>query len=534
MNRVTYLLSVMALFMLSLFVTAPAQNVDQSGRWGIGLHGGLYKLVLTDHSDIWTVGILANGDLKYGVSRKVSLGVEGNWMQTYLANRSGTENAGITFDKVKNGPRQRAYIAGVLGEYHFMPDKNWSPFLSFGTGMYFWKWTDQNGKTLVSADPSLVGTGTPPRDLDTSCYYMRDKELYAMGGLGLEFFPSKSLSFEVGTKFRYLTHIFTNFKDSRKIVGTKSGQLDLPKGIVEAYAGLTFYFGGKKECPPLSCEASGDPMSGNPPLEVQFEGSADGGCSPYNYSWDFGDGGSSADREPRHTFQTTGNYTTRLMVTDSKGNQSEKIVSSIMVGCLPLTCAATANPSSGTVPLTVQFGATVSGGCPPNTYSWDFGDGGSSSEQNPSHRIEQVGNYAAQLTVTDSKGNRSQESVSYEASLLPTPEKPIVLHGVKFEFDKSRLTVKADSLLNLVAISLKKNPDAKVEVDGHCDWIGSDAYNQKLSIRRANAVRDYLIKNDVKAENLTIRGYGETKPMADNKTDEGRALNRRVELIRVQ
>jgi OOP family OmpA-OmpF porin len=85
-----------------------------------------------------------------------------------------------------------------------------------------------------------------------------------------------------------------------------------------------------------------------------------------------------------------------------------------------------------------------------------------------------------------------------------------------------------------VAASLKTLPDVKVEVAGHCDWIGSEAYNQKLSIQRAEAVRDYLIKNGVKAESLTFIGYGETKPLADNKTDEGRALNRRVELRRIK
>ncbi|MDP2960715.1 MAG: OmpA family protein [candidate division Zixibacteria bacterium] len=64
--------------------------------------------------------------------------------------------------------------------------------------------------------------------------------------------------------------------------------------------------------------------------------------------------------------------------------------------------------------------------------------------------------------------------------------------------------------------------------------MGSEAYNQKLSIRRAEVVRDYLISRDVKAENLTFKGYGETKPMATNETAEGRALNRRVELHRIQ
>ena len=537
MKKSYYLLIMMVLSILSVLTVAPAQGMDQTEKWGLGLHGLVYKLGLTDHSDIWTVGVGLNLGLEYGLSSKFAIGLEGQGMQTYLADlRDGSDlkdGAGITFKNVKNGPRQRAFLVGALGEYHFMPEKSWSPFVSAGAGMYFWRWIDRDGKTLVSADPSLIGTGTPPRDLDTSCYYLRDQELYAMAGLGMEYFPLQSLSLEVGTKFRYLTHVFTNFKEGRDIVGTNSGQLDLPKAIVELYGGLTFYFGGK-ECPALTCGAAGNPTSGDPSLAVQFSGSADGGCPPYTYSWDFGDGGSSSDQNPRYSFKTAGTYTARMTVTDSKGNSCQENVYSIMVGCPPLTCAASANPTSGTAPLTVQFSATIDGGCPPYVYSWDIGEGGSSSEQNPSHYIATVGDYTAVLTVTDSEGNRCQNSVSYEAVLIPTPEKPIVLHGVKFEFDRSRLTVKADSLLDLVAISLKKHPDVKVEVAGHCDWTGSEAYNQRLSIQRAEAVRDYLIRNGVKAENLTFTGYGETKPMADNKTDQGRALNRRVELRRIQ
>jgi len=534
MKKSSCFLSMIVLTVFSILAVVPAQGTDQSGRWGAGLHGGLYKLGLTDHSDIWTVGWLANGDLKYGLNRNFSIGVEGNWMQTYLAHRSGSEDAGITFDNVKNGPRQRAFLVGALGEYHFMPEKSWSPFVSAGAGMYFWRWIDKNSNTLISADPSLIGTGTPPRDLDSNCYYLRDQELYAMAGLGVEYFPSQSLSLELGAKFRYLTHVFTNFKDSRDIVGTGPDQLDLPKAITEVYAGLTFYFGGEKECPALSCGASGNPMSGTSTLAAQFNGSVTGGCPPYTYVWDFGDGGSSSDPSPRHTYQTPGNFTARMTVTDSKGNSCQKNISSIMVSCPPLTCTASADPISGVAPLTVQFSATANGGCPPYTYSWNIGEGGSSNEQNPSHLIERVGDYAARLTVTDSKGNRCEASASYEALLIPTPDKPLVLHNVKFEFDKSRLTVRADSLLDLVAISLKKKPDVKVEVTGHTDWTGSEAYNQNLSIQRAEAVRDYLIRNGVKAENLTFKGLGETTPMADNKTAEGRALNRRVELKRIQ
>jgi outer membrane protein OmpA-like peptidoglycan-associated protein len=77
-------------------------------------------------------------------------------------------------------------------------------------------------------------------------------------------------------------------------------------------------------------------------------------------------------------------------------------------------------------------------------------------------------------------------------------------------------------------------PDVKVEIAGHTDWTGSDAYNLKLSNARADAVMQYLISKGVKADNLTARGYGETQPIADNNTDEGRAKNRRVELRRIQ
>lgn len=529
---------------LSLFLILPVntlQGADMTGKWGIGLHGGVYKLGLTDHTDIWTLGWLANGDVKYGVSRKLSLGVEGNWMQTYLADLSqGTrsqDGARATTDNVANGPRQRAFVVGLLAEYHFMPDKGWSPFLSFGSGMYIWRWADRNWNTLVSADPALVGTGTPPEDLDTCCYYLRDQELYAMAGLGLEFFPSQSLSFELGTKFRYLTHLFTNFRESRDIVGSEPGQLDLPKAVGEVYAGLTLYLGGKKECPPLACQASGNPKSGSPSLDVQFNGSVTGGCSPHSYSWDFGDGSSSSELSPRHTFVAAGNYTAQLTVTDSKGSRCQESVTSIIVGCPPLTSTASANPTSGTTPLAVQFSASGSGGCPPYTYSWDIGEGGTSTEQNPSHRIEYAGNYTARVTVTDSKGNRSQADVSYAttaAEFIPPPDKPLILRGVNFQSDKAILLENSKGILDRVAASLLEHPDVRIEVAGHCDAQNTEAHNLRLSDARAKAVRDYLIGKGVAGDRLEANGYGESQPIADNNTKEGRAENRRVELKRIQ
>jgi OOP family OmpA-OmpF porin len=113
----------------------------------------------------------------------------------------------------------------------------------------------------------------------------------------------------------------------------------------------------------------------------------------------------------------------------------------------------------------------------------------------------------------------------------------IDLRGVNFDFDKSKLRPDAIAILNEAIEVLKKYPELKVEVAGHTDSVGTDAYNQKLSERRAKAVYDYLTSNGVDAGRLIgPHGYGESRPIAPNTnpdgTDnpEGRAKNRRTEL----
>ena len=106
----------------------------------------------------------------------------------------------------------------------------------------------------------------------------------------------------------------------------------------------------------------------------------------------------------------------------------------------------------------------------------------------------------------------------------------IVLQGVTFEFDKARLTPNAKIILDGVASALIARPDIKVEIGGHTDSKGTDAYNLKLSDRRAASVKTYLESKGVAANRMSSHGYGEAIPVADNATDEGRELNRRVEL----
>jgi OOP family OmpA-OmpF porin len=112
-------------------------------------------------------------------------------------------------------------------------------------------------------------------------------------------------------------------------------------------------------------------------------------------------------------------------------------------------------------------------------------------------------------------------------------ERTIILDNVLFDFDKTAIKPDGAKILDRLIVFLKENPDKRADLEGHTDSVGTEKYNQGLSERRAAAVRDYLTQRGVNASRLSTKGFGETKPIADNKTAEGRAKNRRVE-IKVQ
>jgi adhesin transport system outer membrane protein len=105
-----------------------------------------------------------------------------------------------------------------------------------------------------------------------------------------------------------------------------------------------------------------------------------------------------------------------------------------------------------------------------------------------------------------------------------------VIKGVYFDLDKYNLRADALPRLDEAVATLQRYPEIKVEVAGHTDYLNTDEYNQVLSERRAKAVMDYFISKGVDTNRLSAKGYGESNPIADNETEEGRAKNRRVEL----
>ncbi len=111
---------------------------------------------------------------------------------------------------------------------------------------------------------------------------------------------------------------------------------------------------------------------------------------------------------------------------------------------------------------------------------------------------------------------------------------PIVLEGITFAFNKSEITPESDKVLMGALKTLQIYTDIIVEISGHTDNVGSNAYNQKLSERRANAVKAWLVAKGIPSERITAVGYGEEHPRVANDTEDNRRLNRRIEFKRIK
>jgi len=197
----------------------------------------------------------------------------------------------------------------------------------------------------------------------------------------------------------------------------------------------------------------------------------------------------------------------------------------------PPVVRASCTPSSGAPPLTVDCRCVATSEMGTiKSYAWDFGDGGRSTEQNAKHTYTSAGNFNAKCTATDTYDIAGSGSAPVSVAAAAATKKTIVLRGINFDFDKAVIKPEFEGVLDAGADVLKENPGVRVQVAGYTDSVGTDAYNQGLSERRANAVRDYLASHGVDASRLTSVGFGEANPVADNGTADGRSQNRRVEL----
>jgi len=103
--------------------------------------------------------------------------------------------------------------------------------------------------------------------------------------------------------------------------------------------------------------------------------------------------------------------------------------------------------------------------------------------------------------------------------------------SANFDFNRAEVNPSGRDILDHAVKVLRDNPGLRVTVEGHTDSVGSAAYNQKLSERRAQAVKRYLVRQGIDPSRITTEGYGKSRPIASNETEEGRAQNRRADII---
>jgi PKD repeat protein len=170
---------------------------------------------------------------------------------------------------------------------------------------------------------------------------------------------------------------------------------------------------------------SASPTYGTAPLTVQFTDQSTGEIT--DWAWDFGDGETSIEQSPSHTYDTVGEYTVSLKVIGPGGSDTETKADYIDVG--PVHADFTASPTTGDPPLTVQFTDQSTGEI--TDWAWDFGDGETSTEQSPSHTYNAVGEHTISLTITGPAGSDTETKVNYIEVGIPelTPTTWKLSHG---------------------------------------------------------------------------------------------------------
>lgn len=453
-----------------LLLVSSAGAIDLTHRWAISANGGLWKLMVYDSSasDIWTVGYFPNVGVKYGLTRNIAVGANGYYLLNWEADSAKQiGGAGITFSKKKKGMKQQDFLAEALGYYHFMPENKVGPYVFGGVGILLWKVKDDSGNTVKQ----VIGTKT---------LELKDKQITLVLGAGVELFATENLSFNLGGKFHYLSTFISDFTKAER------DSLDLPKGMVEAFAGVTYYFGGKKDSDkdgvpdkldkcmdtPLGCIVDADGC----PLDADRDGVCDGldKCpeTPKGAKVDANGCPTDADGDGVYDGIDQCANTPAGVKVDSKG--------------CPL------DTDGDGVPDHLDKQATTPRGCKVDK----DGVAMDSDGDGVCDGVDKCPGTAAGIAV-DASGCPTVPPLEPKTSITPMfkPGKTVLDDATKARLDE-------------IATSLTTYTDVKIEVAVYTDPSGGKQVNLVLSQKRADAVKDYLVSKGVDAARITAVGKG--------------------------
>jgi PKD repeat protein len=214
---------------------------------------------------------------------------------------------------------------------------------------------------------------------------------------------------------------------------------------------------------------TGSPTSGEAPLTVSF---TDQSTDATSWDWDFGDGGTSTAQSPSHQYSSAGTYTVTLTATNSCGSDVETKTDYITVSepCVAPVADFTGNPTSGEAPLTVSF--TDQSSNSPTSWSWDFGDGGTSTAQNPSHQYGSAGTYTVSLTATNACGSDVETKTDYITVTAPSQD---AMHVNAINVSKDRWWILYRGYAEVQVVDQNGNPVSNATVSGQWSGGASDS-----------------------------------------------------------
>ena len=495
-----------------LFLSREASAQNTMGRWSLGIRGGS-NIWLNDYE---TKKFGVGGDLllKYGFTPSFSLGLLTGF--EVLKTQQPPTNANLPFVYL----RMQTIPASLIAMVHLFPKKIFTSYIYAGGGAMMYR--------------RAVDNNTPHPDNSFRSSYI------AMAGLGFEFFVSRGTSLVLDGGYRNI--------DKEKLDDVLSSTI---RGYVAAKLGVNFYLGSSDDddddndgltnaeerrygTDPENPDTDGDGLSDGEevkryhtnPLKVDTDGDGltDGDevfkyhTDPTKFDTD-GDGLSDGDEVLKY-------HTDPLKIdTDGDGlTDGEEVL------------------TYHTNPLKVDSdGDGLSDWDEVKTYHTDpnnpdtDGDGLTDGDEVKIYHTDPLNKDTDHGGVDDGtevrRGtNPLDPSDDFPVAPLKLEKgKAVVLEGVNFVTGSSNLTPSSEATLDRAFTALAENTDVKIEIAGYTDNVGKAITNQKLSQRRAEAVKAWLVKKGIAASRIATVGRGDKDPIATNRTAEGRAKNRRIE-----
>ena len=503
---------ILAVTALVLFFSVQSRGVEMTRKFSVGLDGGLWKPMFTDY-DIWAVGYGGTFTFKYGVKENMALGIMAKYGQTREAKLdSPDEDAGFTFDKKTDGWENLQFITEGALYYFFHPEnEKYTTYIFGGPGIAFWKWqqtfeTDTSTVTRVVRWPAKKGSGADSVKL-------QDQEVTLVFGGGVEYYPRENLGINLGARVRYFTRLLTGFINDQDIVGVNKdqGELDLAKIAPEIYLGVSYYFGKPKDTDKDGVPDKLDQCADTPlgamvdengcPLDSDKDGVYDGldSCANTPAGATVDVNGCPTDADGDGVFDG---------IDKCADTPSGWLVDS--QGC-PLDDDADGVPNPVDKEANTPAGAVVD----------KDGVGVDSDKDRVYDGIDRCPDTYRGIPV-DASG----------CPLIKPIEAKIELHPA-YTPGGTRLDDETKSMLDDLAGRLLAYIEVKIEIRGYTDSWGTPEGNKSISQRRADVIKKYLVDKGVSENRIESNGYGATDFIADNETDEGRAKNKRIEIVTI-